>query len=445
MAEKTCSRCHQSKPLSEFKSDSRKPDGKASSCKACNAAPKVGELPLPASRALVPVFDHKDPNAWAARITSRWCDSVGAIVDVGRLLDEAKASLPHGEFTSMCESALPFSARTAQRLMAIAQDRRLSNPTHASHLPASWTTLYELTKLSDEEFDRALTESVIRPDMLRAEAEKIRPLVRGSSSGGGVESGHAGKEGSPVGLTHTRADPAGVASGPPETILPNGARAIMGSRVEPADSLDYFPTPPWATRALIEHVLVHLERRGVCKFQFAWEPACGEGHMAEVLTEYFRKVYASDIGAYGYGDADTDFLKSDLEGFDWIITNPPFEKKSEDFALKALELAGTGVAMFVRLQWLETVGRYERIFRDNPPTLIAFFAERVPLHRDRWEPDGDTATAYIWLVWLKDAKPRAPFWIPPGCRERLTKPDDRKRFTCKPVMRRERIEQEEVA
>jgi hypothetical protein len=29
----------------------------------------------------------------------------------------------------------------------------------------------------------------------------------------------------------------------------NGARAIMASRQEPADSLDYFPTPPFATRA----------------------------------------------------------------------------------------------------------------------------------------------------------------------------------------------------
>lgn len=36
MTQKTCSRCHQAKPLGDFKSDSRKPDGKASSCKACN-------------------------------------------------------------------------------------------------------------------------------------------------------------------------------------------------------------------------------------------------------------------------------------------------------------------------------------------------------------------------------------------------------------------------
>jgi hypothetical protein len=66
----------------------------------------------------------------------------------------------------------------------------------------------------------------------------------------------------------------------------NGARAIMGSRVEPSDSLDYFPTPPWATRALIEKVLPQVACRDTGR-QIAWEPACGEGHMAEVLAEYF--------------------------------------------------------------------------------------------------------------------------------------------------------------
>ncbi len=35
----------------------------------------------------------------------------------------------------------------------------------------------------------------------------------------------------------------------------NGARAVMASREQPAHDLDYAPTPPWATRALIERVL----------------------------------------------------------------------------------------------------------------------------------------------------------------------------------------------
>jgi hypothetical protein len=41
--------------------------------------------------------------------------------------------------------------------------------------------------------------------------------------------------------------------------------------------------------------------------------------------------------------------------------------------------------MFVRLQWLETIGRYERIFRDTRRPSIAFFAERVPLCKGELE------------------------------------------------------------
>lgn len=229
-----------------------------------------------------------------------------------------------------------------------------------------------------------------------------------------------------------------IRSGKASVIDINGSRAIMSSRLEADDSLDYFPTPPWATRALIELVFDALSIE--VNDAVAWEPACGEGHIAEVLGEYFREVVASDIHDYGYGDHVVDFLTCEQlarkEDADWIITNPPFEEKSEAFVLHALQLATAGVAMFVRLQWLETGGRYERVFSKFPPTLIAFFAERVNLCKGRWDPDGSTATAYIWLVWRKGCTPRAPFWIPPVCRETCTRPDDVERFTRHPVIRR---------
>jgi hypothetical protein len=214
----------------------------------------------------------------------------------------------------------------------------------------------------------------------------------------------------------------------------NGARATMAGRIEPDDSLDYFPTPPWATRALAEHVMPQFGLIG-CPFNHVWEPACGEGHMAEVLHEYTRSgVYATDVHDYGYGRT-LDFLHGDHDEFpvlDWIITNPPFAPAT-DFVRRALDLAQIGVAMFVRTQFLESIDRYERIFKPHRPTLIAFFAERVNLCKGRWEPDGSTATAYCWLVWIKGEEPMPPFWIPPGCREFLTRPDDVERFTAHPV------------
>jgi hypothetical protein len=218
----------------------------------------------------------------------------------------------------------------------------------------------------------------------------------------------------------------------------NGARAIMA--VEPNDSLDPFWTPPWATRALIEVVLPEL---GILppslKNETCWEPACGEGHMAEVLAEYFYTVRASDVFDYGHrGTIVEDFLAdgNELRAFDWIVTNPPFADRSEQFAVKANSLAERGAALFVRLQWLETIGRYERLFAKYPPTLLAFFAERVNLCKGRWEPDGGTATAYMWIVWGRGEPPQPPFWIPPGCRETLTRSDDLERFTTHPVTQR---------
>ena len=216
------------------------------------------------------------------------------------------------------------------------------------------------------------------------------------------------------------------------TVL-NGARSIMGSRQEPDDSLDYFPTPPWATRALLKEVLPKIYPYALTS---VWEPACGEGHIAEVLREFFESVTATDIFDYGYNDDVGDFLKVTSSESDWIITNPPFGEQAILFVQHAFKLAKEGVAMFFRSQWaVEGIERYEQIFRDNPPTQCAFFVERVNLCKGRWEPDGTTATAYCWLVWIMGEEPRPPLWIPPGCRETLTKPDDRERFTAHPVVK----------
>jgi N6-adenosine-specific RNA methylase IME4 len=52
-------------------------------------------------------------------------------------------------------------------LMRVATDRRLTNANHGSLLPPSPRTLYELTKLSDEQFDAKLSSGEIHPEMLR--------------------------------------------------------------------------------------------------------------------------------------------------------------------------------------------------------------------------------------------------------------------------------------
>jgi Protein of unknown function (DUF3102) len=117
--------------------------------------------------------------AWAVRIESAWRGAVEGVLETGRLLTEAKAALPHGAFTAMIETDLPFKPSTAQRLMRIAADERLSNPAHVQHLPPHWGTLYELTKLSNEQFEAGLASGGIHP---RWSAETLLAPRNGSDA-----------------------------------------------------------------------------------------------------------------------------------------------------------------------------------------------------------------------------------------------------------------------
>jgi len=164
----------------------------------------------------------------------------------------------------------------------------------------------------------------------------------------------------------------------------------------------------------------------------AWEPACGEGHMAEPLRELFTHVRASDIYDFGYGEC-SDFLNDPnrmamLSDYDWIITNPPFEH-AQAFTETALRIARRGVAMLCRLAFLETVGRFDLLFGPRGMTWMMPFAERVPMTLGRWDPKAHSATAYCAFVWWKLASaPQAPMPFAPGTRRMFTKPDDAARF-----------------
>ena len=197
------------------------------------------------------------------------------------------------------------------------------------------------------------------------------------------------------------------------------SHAVMSQRHEDPDSLDNFPTPPWATRALIENVLCS----DTVEEMTCLEPACGQGHMANTLREYFKSVYASDVFDYGYGET-ANFLRVDVRTrFDWVITNPPF-RLAEAFALKALSVCDVGVAMLVRTVFIESVGRYERLFKRYRPTKIAQFSERVPMVKGRLDRKASTATGYAWILW--SAKPVEfceAVWIPP-CRKLLEREAD---------------------
>jgi hypothetical protein len=205
--------------------------------------------------------------------------------------------------------------------------------------------------------------------------------------------------------------------------MQNRSHAVMAQRAEAPDSPDDFPTPPWATRAFMEHVIADC---GPFEDQSCLEPACGAGHMSKVLKEYFGKVRSSDAHEYGYGTVrnclDVPYAANAV---DWVITNPLF-RLAEDFVHRSLIVARRGVAVLVRTVFIESVGRYRSLFEKTPPTICAQYTERVPMVRARLDRKASTATGYAWLVWVKPTATSARLvWIP-RCRKSFERNSDYK-------------------
>jgi hypothetical protein len=203
----------------------------------------------------------------------------------------------------------------------------------------------------------------------------------------------------------------------------NTSHAVMSQRDPASDTNDFFPTPPWATRALCEKLIAAGVKRSIT----VWEPACGAGHMVWPLSEYFDTVIATDIAPANSNFRQMDFLGSiALKNIDWIITNPPFSGAAV-FAQRGLQVARDGVALLVRTQFLEGVDRWNTLFTPHPPAFVWQFVERVPMHKGRLLRTGSTATSYCWIVWKKtvftEVYGTELGWIAP-CRKRLEKDSD---------------------
>lgn len=160
---------------------------------------------------------------------------------------------------------------------------------------------------------------------------------------------------------------------------------------------DYYATHPHAVKLLLQiETLSNL----------IWEPACGGGHMSQVL-ENKHDVISTDLVNHGYGIPGVDFLKQAGLRFNGdIVTNPPY-RYAQQFVEQSLDLVTEGhkVVMFLKIQFLEGKSR-RKLFKNHPPRTVHVSSSRL-----RCVKNGDfegitdaSAQAYGWFVWVKGYK-----------------------------------------
>ena len=154
---------------------------------------------------------------------------------------------------------------------------------------------------------------------------------------------------------------------------------------------DSYETEPAATQALLQ--AVSLRGR-------LWEPACGSGKMARVLSAAGHAVLSTDLYDYEFGEPGHDFLQAQTlpDNVGTIVTNPPYaDDAAERFVVQALRLTKPGgmVAMLLRQEFDCASGR-NGLF-----THPAFHLKLVLTFRPRWtdEKKASPRHNYAWYVW----------------------------------------------
>lgn len=172
---------------------------------------------------------------------------------------------------------------------------------------------------------------------------------------------------------------------------------------------DFYPTPAWATRALVENEPF----KGPI-----WEPACGDGVMVKELKKR-NIVHGTDLHNHGYGDgirSKTDFLEATAmpHGCVNIVTNPPYNL-ADEFVLHALKLAPRKVAFLLRISYLEGIWRQKNLFKRYPPVRIWVFSERITFYQKGAARKGSGTLAYAWFIWEKSHQGSTRIrWFPLG-------------------------------
>lgn len=160
---------------------------------------------------------------------------------------------------------------------------------------------------------------------------------------------------------------------------------------------DYYATPPKDTEKFLK------QWGGIKKYKTILEPACGEGHISEVVKRFIddnnQLLISRDLIDRGYGEVK-DFLNDkDDNSYDLIITNPPF-KYALEFIKRGLELSDT-VIVLAKIQLLEGKARSEELQYLGLKEIYGH-VERCNCWRNGWELNPKTGKSWsgaMFMAW----------------------------------------------
>ena len=118
----------------------------------------------------------KNVDNYLISITSAWNKAAMSIIEVGRQLNEAQNDLNKIEFRQLkreLEDQRIMSNSTITKLRMIANNVVLTREENQKYLPPSYETLYLLTRVEDDELEKAFVNQQISTETQRSNISEI--------------------------------------------------------------------------------------------------------------------------------------------------------------------------------------------------------------------------------------------------------------------------------
>jgi hypothetical protein len=186
--------------------------------------------------------------------------------------------------------------------------------------------------------------------------------------------------------------------------------ALQNRGPDERDPLDYDPTPPSATEALlaVEGAAIRAHGRRV------WEPAVGAGHIARVLVGHGFDVIGNDVVDRGWPGVDLrDFFTIDQAPAPIHITNPPYNRiNARDggggWLRHALGLGAGYVALLLNADWpAARINGMDALLHDHPPSIEWLCCWKIDFRGGGSPPQRNS-----WFVWDTNRPPPRPgLWL----------------------------------
>lgn len=163
-----------------------------------------------------------------------------------------------------------------------------------------------------------------------------------------------------------------------------------------ADAYNHYPTPPEATRALMDREVFS---------DLIWEPCAGWGGMASTIRET-HDCHASTIESVP--QKIKDVVHGDEDLFDFVlppgkqvITNPPYgDRLPEKMLRRLIRIGCTKIAFLLNFSFLSSEHRFHGLFQELRPIRVLVFADRVTMYPAGWKGQTGTSTqSMAWFIW----------------------------------------------